>query len=116
MAFSVPVVIVTSVLSIVGLGCLIQDCIHKHDKGTQVTSTRLTETKVNEVREFVYDRVWRSADRRRISEALGSARNPGSIADARSTDTSLHSSNRVSVYEPSLWGSEYWNVADECRA
>jgi hypothetical protein len=113
MTFSIPIVLVTSVLTIVGLGCFIQDCIHKHGKGTGVTSTRLTKTKVNEIKEYVYDREWRSADRRRISEALGSVRNAGSMADARSMDTSLHSSNRVSVYEPSLWGTEGWNVEDD---
>jgi hypothetical protein len=113
MTFSLPIVIVTSVLSIVGLGCLIQDCIYKHNKGTGATSTRLTKAKVNEVKEYVYDRGWQSADRRRISEVLGSVRNPGSMADARSMDSSLHSSNRVSVYQPSLWNSEDWNVGDD---
>jgi hypothetical protein len=111
MTFSLPIVIVTSILSIVGLGCLLQDCIHKHNTGTN--STRLTKNKLNEVKEFAYDRGWRSADRRRISEVLGSVRNPGSMADMRSMDSSLHSSHKVSVYEPSLWNSEDWNVADD---
>jgi hypothetical protein len=111
MTFSLLIVIVTSVLSIVGLGCLLQDCIHKHNKG--MNSTWLTKNQVNEVNEFVYDCGWRSADRGRINEVLGSVRNPGSMADAGSVDSSLHSSNKVSLYEPGLWNSEDWNVTDD---
>ena len=107
MAFSVPILIVTSLLSIVGVGCLVQDCLHK-TKDTRKTSNFLAKAKEKDLREHVYERGWESADRKRISEVLGRLRNPGSMADARSMDSSLHSSNRVSFYEPSLWDSEKW--------